>query len=138
MSPASSSTCRASGRPRNARNQDPRLLFPGYAFVLIVLQWHAASRTPGVIRLVLDGGVPARVPDGIIAELRGRERNGPVRLPKPHPFRPGDRVRITRPGWMHGMEGLVAGMTAAERVEVLFGILGCARMVLPIGDVTRA
>jgi transcription antitermination factor NusG len=48
--------------PRAARCQDPRLLFPGYVFILIVLQWHAARRTPGVVRLVLDGGVPARAP----------------------------------------------------------------------------
>jgi transcription antitermination factor NusG len=124
--------------PRTSRNRAPRLLFPGYAFVLIVLQWHAASRTPGVIRLVLDGTVPARVPDRVITELRGMERKGLVQLPKPRPFHPGDRVRITRPGWLLGMECLVAGMTAAERVEVLLGVLGQARMVLPIGDVVRA
>ena len=67
--------------PRSARCQDPRPLFPGYAFVLIVLQWHAVKRTPGVVRLVTDGGVPAKVPDSVIAELHRRERNGLVQLP---------------------------------------------------------
>jgi hypothetical protein len=38
-------------------------LFPGYAFVLIELQWHAARWSPGVLRLVLDGVQPAKVPD---------------------------------------------------------------------------
>jgi Transcription termination factor nusG len=32
------------------------LLFPGYLFVLIELQWHTARWSPGVVRLVLNGG----------------------------------------------------------------------------------
>ena len=47
-------------------------LFPGYAFILIGLQWHAARWSPGIVRLVLSGDRPARVPDKVIAELRGR------------------------------------------------------------------
>ena len=43
-------------------------LFPGYCFVGIDLQWHAARWSPGVHRLVLDGLQPA-VPDKVIAEL---------------------------------------------------------------------
>ena len=120
--------------PRTARCQDPRPLFPGYAFVLIVLQWHAIKRTPGVVRLVADGGVPARVPDAVIAELRARERNGLVQLPEPRRFRTGDRVRVTH-GPLLGLEGLVAGIRASERIEVLLGLLGRARAVLPIADV---
>jgi transcription antitermination factor NusG len=37
-------------------------LFPNYLFLHIQLQWHAARWCPGVIRLVLDGTRPARVP----------------------------------------------------------------------------
>jgi transcription antitermination factor NusG len=72
-------------------------LFPGYAFVLIELQWHAARWSPGVLRLVLDGR-PAKVHDKVIAELMGRERNGLVELPAPPPpgLRRGDRVLIKR------------------------------------------
>jgi transcriptional antiterminator RfaH len=54
------------------------LLFPSYAFVLIVSQWWNARWSPGVHRIVLDGPQPARVPDQVIAEIRGRERNGLV------------------------------------------------------------
>jgi transcription antitermination factor NusG len=64
-------------------------LFPGYAFVLIELQWHAARWAPGVTRIVLDGAAPARVPDAVIAEIRSRERGGLVELPPR--FKPGDR-----------------------------------------------
>jgi transcriptional antiterminator RfaH len=59
----------------NTNVQAPAL-FPGYTLVLIELQWRAARWSPGVLRLVLDGDRPARVPDEVIAELRGRERNG--------------------------------------------------------------
>ena len=38
-------------------------LFPGYAFVVIELQWHAAHRAPGTLGLVMNGGGPAHVSD---------------------------------------------------------------------------
>src|SRR5262245_48536893 len=71
-------------------------LFPGYAFVLIELQWRAARRSPGVHRLVLDGLQPARMPDKVIAELKGRERNGLVELPPSPRLKRGDRVLVRR------------------------------------------
>jgi transcriptional antiterminator RfaH len=58
------------------------LLFPGYLFVLIELQWHRAQRVPGVVRLVLNGGTPAAVPDGVIASLRRREVGGLIEFAK--------------------------------------------------------
>src|SRR5215813_7391872 len=66
------------------------LLFPGYAFVWIELQWSQARWSPGVIRLVMDGAVPARVPDAVIDEIRAREVAGLVELPKPPVARLGD------------------------------------------------
>jgi transcriptional antiterminator RfaH len=103
-------------------------LFPGYAFVLIELQWHAARWAPGVTRIVLDGAAPARVPDGVIAEIRSRERGGLVELPRPPRFHPGDRVRVLH-GPFIGHVGLYAGMRPRERVEVLLAILGGAQRV---------
>ena len=58
-------------------------LFPGYAFVVIELQWHAAHRAPGTLGLVMNGGGPAHAPDGVIDELRSRERNGLIELTQP-------------------------------------------------------
>jgi len=110
-------------------------LFPGYAFVLIELQWHAARWSPGIVRLVLDGDRPARVPDKVIAELRGRERNGLVELPPPPGFRRGDTVRITR-GLFYGQLAVFDGMRPHERVAVLLQLLG--RVELPKGDITAA
>jgi transcriptional antiterminator RfaH len=103
-------------------------LFPGYCFVAIVLQWHAARWCPGVIRLVMDGAAPARVPDAVIEEIRSRERGGLVELPKPPLARLGDRVRVTA-GPFAGHVGLYAGMKPRDRVEVLLRILGGAQRV---------
>ena len=103
-------------------------LFPGYAFVLIELQWHAARWSPGVLKLVMGGDAPAKVPDAVIAKLRGRERGGFVQLPAAPQFHHGDRVRITR-GPFVGQCGLYAGQRPHERVEVLLQILGGERTV---------
>jgi transcriptional antiterminator RfaH len=103
-------------------------LFPGYYFVLIELQWHAARWSPGIIRLVLDGVAPARVPDRVIADLKERERNGLIELSSPSWLKPGDQVRVIR--------GVFAGwrctLAAHERVAVLLQLLG--RVELPKGD----
>jgi transcriptional antiterminator RfaH len=99
------------------------LLFPGYAFVLIKLQWHTARWAPGVVRLIMHGVSPAVVPDAIIAALRARELGGLIELPRPPKFRPGDRVRVLH-GPLAGHVGLYAGMKPRERVEVLLALLG--------------
>jgi transcriptional antiterminator RfaH len=110
-------------------------LFPGYAFVQIELQWHTARWSPGIIALILDGDAPARVPDKVIAEIRGRERAGLIELPPR--LKPGARVRVTR-GPLQSLEGLCAGQGPRERVLVLLQVLGAARQVaLPAADVER-
>jgi transcriptional antiterminator RfaH len=102
-------------------------LFPNYLFVQIELQWHSARWSPGVIRLVMSGDGPAHVPDAVIAELKGRERNGFVELAKPG-LKIGSRVRIIS-GALSGRLGLYAGMGAHERIEVLLEMLGAQRQV---------
>src|SRR5262249_48975008 len=110
-------------------------LFPGYAFVAIELQWHTARWTVGVLGLIMGGISPARVPDSVIAELKGRERNGLIELPKPRGLRAGDTVRVLR-GPFAGHFALYAGMAPHERVAVLLALLGGQqRVILPKGDV---
>jgi transcriptional antiterminator RfaH len=99
------------------------LLFPAYAFVFIQMQWHQARWAPGVIRLVMDGAAPARVPDAVIDEIRAREVRGFVELPKPPPAQFGDTMRILR-GPFEGRLAIYAGMKPRARVEVLLGLLG--------------
>jgi hypothetical protein len=73
-------------------------------------------------------GRPAVVSEVIISEIRARERNGLVELPKP-PLIPGARVRIVA-GPLSGMEGLYAGMKPRERVEILLRLLGGQQRVM--------
>jgi transcription antitermination factor NusG len=103
-------------------------LFPSYVFVLIVSGWWNARWSPGVVRLVMDGLVPARVPDQVIAEIRSRERNGFVELPKARGLTPGTRVRLIS-GPFCDRIGLVAGLRAHERVLCLLNLLGAQQRV---------
>src|SRR5262249_19161109 len=97
-------------------------LFPGYVFILIEQRWYSIRGTPGIVRLVQDGE-QSQVPDSVIAEIRSRERNGLIELPKVPDMRPGDRIRILH-GPLAGQLAIYAGMKPRERVEVLLTFLG--------------
>jgi transcriptional antiterminator RfaH len=112
-------------------------LFPCYAFVLIELQWHAARWSPGILRLVLDGDRPARVPDKVIADLKGRERNGLVVLPRPPGLQRGDRV-LVKSGPFVDRLATYDGQAPRDRVVVLLHMLGSQRPVaVAKGDVVK-
>jgi transcriptional antiterminator RfaH len=106
---------------RGRREDRETPLFPGYAFVQIMLQWSAARWCPGVVRLVMDGIQPAKVPDAVIESIRARERNGAIELPK-NGFKLGDRVRLLGSGPFAGRLAIYAGMSGLERVSVLLQI----------------
>ena len=97
-------------------------LFPGYAFLAIEAQWHAARWTAGVINLIMDGVGPARVPDAVIAEIRSREVGGLIELAPSLPRRDA-RVRILR-GPFTGHLAIFADMRPRQRVEILLQLLG--------------
>jgi transcriptional antiterminator RfaH len=112
-------------------------LFPGYCFVAIVLQWHAARWAPGVRGLIMNSAEPVRVPDAIIEEIRSRERGGLIELPEPPQVRPGDAVRILR-GPFAGRLAIYAGMKPRARVEVLLSLLGSQQRVMLAADAVEA
>jgi transcriptional antiterminator RfaH len=123
-------------RGRKVATQPP--LFPGYAFVLIVAQWYSARWCPGVLTLIMDGVGPARVPDRVIDEIRGRERDGLIELPKPPGLRRGDKVRIISGPFADHL-ALYDGMASHERVAVLLRVLGAQqRTELPANAVEAA
>jgi transcriptional antiterminator RfaH len=126
-------------RIRHGRRVERRpALFPGYAFVLIRLQWSTIGSTPGVSGLIMNGSGPAKVPDQVIAEIRRREIDGLVELPKPPEIRSGDRVRVVA-GPFAGQFGLYAGMRPRARVEVLLTLLGAQQRVeLPRASIEAA
>ena len=103
-------------------------LFPGYCFVMIELQWHAARWAPGTLGLIMDGIVPARVTEQVIDEIHRREVNGLIEVRHKPLFQRGDRVRILR-GPFSGRLALFADMKPRERVEVLLRLLGGDRHV---------
>jgi transcriptional antiterminator RfaH len=110
-------------RTVRGRREDSEVpLFPNYLFIQIELQWYRARWCPGVVRLLMNGIVPAKVPDAVIEEIRGRERNGAVELPKRR-LKPGDPVRLLA-GPFRGHLAIYAGMSGLERVTVLLQILG--------------
>jgi transcription antitermination factor NusG len=111
---------RVSPRGRKFELRPP--LFPGYCFVLIELQWHAARWAPGTWGLIMDGVSPAKVPERVIDEIHRREVNGLIEIPKPS-FRHGSRVRILH-GPFRGHLAIFTDMKPRDRVEVLLRLLG--------------
>src|SRR6516165_4752484 len=71
----------------------------------------------------MDGEVPARVPDAVISEIKSRERNGFVELPKARGLTPGMRVKVLQ-GPLQDQIGLLAALRPHERVLVLLQLLG--------------
>jgi transcription antitermination factor NusG len=70
----------------------------------------------------MDGEQPARVPDPVIAEIRSRERNGLIELPKLRRV-PGMQVRVIS-GPLREQIGLLGALRPHERVLVLLQLLG--------------
>jgi transcriptional antiterminator RfaH len=118
------------------------LLFVNYVFITIESRWYEIEHTPGVVRIIKADGVPAKVPDRLITELRQREDiAGLITLPaapKPRGLRPGAKVRIMQ-GAFRDQFGIYAGQRAHERVMVLLTLLGAQRpLVLPRAAVMPA
>ena len=98
-------------------------LFPGYAFFVVEAQWHSARWSVGVLGLIMNGLQPAKVPDRVIDEIRGRERNGLIELAPPPSLRRGARVRILA-GPFRDHLAIFADMKPRQRVEILLQLLG--------------
>ena len=112
------------GRRVNVLHQ----LFPGYCFISIAQQWYRARWSPGIVRLVMDGERPAVVPDRVIGELRKRERNGVIHIPRGG-FAIGEKVKVVS-GPFAGRSAIFAGQSARERVVVLLSWIGVSKVEL--------
>lgn len=109
---------------RGRRKAVTSMLFPGYLFFIIEMQWSSARTCPGVIRVVTNGLTPAPVPDDVIMGLRMQEKDGVIEIPElPPRLRTGQSVKIMD-GPFRDHYGLIAGMAARDRVIVLLQLLG--------------
>jgi transcription antitermination factor NusG len=97
-------------------------LFRGYVFVVVAEQWHRIMSTIGVLRLLLSGDSPARLPTDFIDALRSVETDGGT-IELPPRFRVGDQVRV-RGGHFKDLVGLYAGIAPHASERVLMNILG--------------
>jgi hypothetical protein len=88
-------------------------LFPSYP-----VMW-----TPRVIRLLMSGDKPARLPEKTVDEIRKRQVGGFVKLPLPPRLKRGQQVRIVR-GYFEGQIAVYEGMTGKDRERVLLDLLG--------------
>jgi transcription antitermination factor NusG len=80
----------------------------------------------------MDGTTPARLADAIICELKARERDGFIELPKKQGLRPGDRVRVVA-GPLQNHFGFYVGQKPRERVEILLSLLGSPARPVTMG-----
>lgn len=112
---------------RHARKVDVVLapFFPGYLFVRLDLtrdRWRCVNSTHGVSNLVMQGGIPAAVPAGIIEQLQARCDDRGV-LDMDVQLKPGQPVRILT-GALADFVGELECQDADDRVRVLLTILG--------------
>jgi len=114
-----------------------RPLFPRYLFVHITNeQWRSLTGTFGVASIIMgDNGRPATLPEIAIDQLRARERDGYVVLPRAEEIAltPGQAVRVLA-GPFEGTVGVYVGMGPAERERVLLDLLGRKTTVLVSPD----
>ena len=105
-------------------------LFPSYLFVNIAcMRWYPILWTPHVIRLLMAGDQPAKLPEDIVTHIRKREQNGLVKLPNvSRQLKKGQKVRVIR-GSFEGQIGLYEGMSGKDRERVLLELLGQAVVV---------
>lgn len=96
-------------------------MFPNYLFVrLIDGQFYNLRKTPHVIRVILDPGSEL---DEAVVNLRRREREGYVRLPRVPTLQKGSPVKIIG-GSFEGAVGWYDGQTTHDRVRVLLEMIG--------------
>ena len=129
---------------RHARRENvvQTALFPRYLFVAFDIEtdrWQAVNGTLGVSHLICHGEQPMMLPDDVVPNLRANETgDGLVSLAGMALFDPGARLRVLD-GAFVGKTGVYDGMTAADRVILLFDLIGRqVRVAVPIHAVEAA
>ena len=102
-----------------------RPLFPGYLFVALDLtrhQWRSVNGTHGVVTLIMNGGEPSRVPEGVVESLiEISSDKGVVRFDRD--LVPGQKVKILT-GPFADFIGTLERLDDQGRVKVLLDMMG--------------
>lgn len=99
-------------------------MFPRYLFICLsdkTDDWRPIHSTVGVATLVRFGQAPAKIPDALIADLRGRENTEGVHIVTSNHYQEGTKVRIAE-GPLEGYEGIFHCHSGNERVILLLEI----------------
>jgi transcriptional antiterminator RfaH len=112
-------------RRRGRSYTEPGPMFPLYLFISLnvgVDDWGPLRSTIGVAKPVRFGYIPARVPAGLIEELKGREDAHGVQILPPRPMRTGDKVRVSE-GLFEGYEAIIYAKSSKERTILLLKVI---------------
>jgi transcriptional antiterminator RfaH len=113
-------------RIRHARRTDDvlRPLFPCYLFVRLnmrTMRWRPILSTVGVRSVVRSGDTPSLLPEGLIDDLKAREKDGVITRPASSRVI-GDVVRLAR-GPFEGLAGQIIELCERDRLIVLMNFL---------------
>ena len=114
-------------RRRNGKNvKRTEAFFPRYLFIHLDKEndnWSPIRSTIGVAGLVRFGGMPAVVPENIIANLKNNENEFGLQSFEKKELNQGDKVAIID-GPFEGCKAVYQKMKSTERVSVLLDIVG--------------
>jgi len=107
---------------RGRKVHDARWLFPRYLFVWIEDQWQRLFVTIGVSTVLMNGQVPAKLPEEFITNMKAREHHGLIELKRSR-FTKGQAVQVTG-GLFAGQRGIYQNQTSRQREVILLETLG--------------
>ena len=112
---------------RNGKNiKRTEAFFPRYLFISLDKEtdnWSAIRSTLGVTGIVRFGGMPAVVPENLIANLKKNENEFGLQSFEKKELKQGDKVEIID-GLFQGCKAVYQKMKSTERVSVLLNIVG--------------
>ena len=121
--------------PVNPRSKKEKPYFPGYMFVytdLSEVQIRTFQRMPYAIGLVSFGGVPATVPEHVIATIRNNLELDQSEIKSKKKFHQGEAVKVLS-GPFSGYEGIFDKSIAGEtRVHILLSLLNDKKVLLEL------
>ena len=114
-------------RRRNGKNVTrTEAFFPRYLFISLNKEtdnWLPIRSTIGVANIVRFGGMPAVVPDNMIANLKDNEDECGRQISEKKELKQGDKVGIID-GPFEGHKAIYQKMKSIDRVSVLLDIVG--------------